>query len=461
MSVRRPRARGHGMVALAFAGVVVLTGVAFDRLGPAVPEPAPAGGAVSTASFCPHGGGKGWTGTLALANPGDRPVDARVTSLGRDEPADSVEVTVPAGGEVLHDVPADTRASSTFVESFGGWLAAGWIVRSEDPVGIGTEPCATLAGRSWYLAAPTTQQGRDAYLVVMNPFFRDAVLDVSLFSGGAPIRDTRFHDLVVPARRSASLKLDAAKEGAGALGVELDARVGRVAVASLGVGVKGSGVSSVLGTTQPAQHWVLPTSSGTGRATLVVFTPGESNLRVGATLMSDMPFRPLQDLTAAEEAASSARGYPVVSDGSSAVDLLAEGEGVVTALRAIGQSDDDAATGGTSLPGPAWVVLPTVVAEPWSPGLVLANPGESAVHVTLRLLPSAAGAATHTTTVRVGPTSAVGAPEGFLEHDPRAAVLVTADGDVVALGASTSLGVRGISLYGLSMGVPLPSGSVP
>lgn len=458
---RRSRVRGQGVVALAFVGVVVLAGVAFDRLGPAVPELAPAGGAASAASFCPHGGGKGWTGTLALANPGDAPVDARLTSLGRDLPAESVEVTVPARGELLHDVTADTRASSTLVESFGGWLAAGWIVRSEDPAGLGAEPCATLAGRSWYVAASTTQQGRDAYLIVMNPFFRDAVLDVSLFSAGAPIRDTRFHDLVVPARRSVGLKLDAAKEGAGALGVQVDAKVGRVAVASLGVGVKGTGVSSVLGTTEPADHWVLPTSSGTGQATLVVFTPGVSNLRVGATLMSGKPFRPLQDLTAAEQAASSAQGFPVQTEGPSAVDLRAEGGTVVAAVRAIGQTDDDAATGGTATPGPAWVVLPTVIAEPWVPGLVLVNPGDDQVQVTLRLISAGAAGPPHPTTVSIEPMSSVGAPARFLEHDPRAAVLVTADGDVVALGGSTSLGIHGISLYALSMGVPLPSGSIP
>jgi len=50
-----------------------------------------------------------------------------------------------------------------------------------------------------------------------------------------------------------------------------------------------------------------------------------------------------------------------------------------------------------------------------------------------------------------------GAPKGFLERPDRAAVLVTANGPIVALGASTSGGANGLAFFGSAVGVPVPS----
>jgi hypothetical protein len=56
----------------------------------------------------------------------------------------------------------------------------------------------------------------------------------------------------------------------------------------------------------------------------------------------------------------------------------------------------------------------------------------------------------------------VAAPAEFLAEAPRAGVWVHADGgDVIALGATTSLGIEGFARYALVLGVPVPAEGSP
>jgi len=83
------RGRGQGLFSLAVLVVVVGGGFALQRgVGPKPPEPAAAATSSSGAWFCPHGGGqKEWKATLYLANPGDAPVIARVSSFSAKKAA--------------------------------------------------------------------------------------------------------------------------------------------------------------------------------------------------------------------------------------------------------------------------------------------------------------------------------------------------------------------------------------
>ena len=128
---------------------------------------------------------------------------------------------------------------------------------------------------------------------------------------------------------------------------------------------------------------------------------------------------------------------------------------MIAGLIARGAADDDAASGGTTTVAERWIVTPTAAEEPWSPHIVVVNPGEEDVEVVLRTLPSAEDGEAAEVTITV-PAGQVGAPpRSFLEADPRAAVVVSADGPVVALGASTSSGLRGFAWYALAIGIPI------
>lgn len=449
--------RGQGILALGLALAVVAAGVLLDEVGIAEPGAPASPAARSSVWLCPHGGGEGWRGTVVLANPGEQPLDALITTLGSGRPQTPVQVTVPAGRQLLQEVPADTREAATLVEVFGGDLAAAWQVQSEELAGLGAEPCATAGATSWWLADPGTPQGDDAYLVVMNPFAVDAVIDIVLFTADrAPIRDAEWTDLAIGARRSVALRVDRKAEGEEAVTAMVDAKVGRVAAASVVVGRDG-GIRSTLGVAELAASWSLPTASGTGRATLLLGSPADDDIAFGASLLSRRIPQVAGGLSDVEQAGASSRAYAITTIGPSSVEVEVRADGLVAAaLRVEGPGSDDGATAGVAAPAAAWVVMPTVVGSPAFPSLVLVNPGTRDAEVTLRFLPAGEAGVPDPVTVAVPAATAVNAPAAFLELAPAASVLVTAEGgEVVAIGASTSRGVLGLSRYALVMGTPL------
>ena len=449
---------GRGVLVLVVAGLVVLGGIAAERAGPAAPAAAVRGTAVSSAWLCPHGGGKGWTGTIALADPGAEPVDVRVTELSTGAPSAPVTITVPAGHEVLQPVEAGSTADATYVEAFGGWVAAGWLVRSAPPAqGLGVGPCAPAASRTWYTTDSDTQQGHRSYLVVMNPFSVEAVFDVALFRPRLPpVRSADWIDLTLPPGRTMALNVGAKVLGQEIVGAEVDVSRGRVAAASLSVSPDG-GVRSVLGAPAASTTAFLPVAEGAGQAELAAFVPGTQGVQFATQLLSAVSPQAAGTAANTQQPGASTAGYPIISVGPSSVDVTSAG-GVpfVATLRARGQQHDDAATGGAVAPASAWVVTPTVDGEPAHPQLVLVDPGPTAVLVTLQLLTPGLGPAGPRVTITVQAGRVAGAPRGFLQKADRAAVLVTADGPIVALGASTSGGVNGLASYGSAIGVPVP-----
>ena len=467
------RARGQGVLTVMVAGTVVVGAFFLDRLG--VREPAEAAPATATSAtwHCPHGGGEAYEGNVFLANPGDTEVTARVTELDAEAADGTSVVLVPPGSQVEVDVAASTRSSSTFVETFGGWVAAGWMVRGAGgEAGIGAEPCAPEARRDWVSAAPTTAEGDDAFLVVMNPFDTDAVFDVALFTEDrAPVRHAELTDVTVPPRRSTAIRLNRYAQGERGLGVSIQVSSGRVAASTFVVS-RGRGIESVLASVAPGERQVLLTATGTGRSMLAVAIPtvpsdqgavsGQIGSTFAATLRSQDPPQPAGGLAEQAQQPETAAAYAVTTLGPSAVDLVVSaGAPLIGAIRTAGVGRDGAATAGSAAPGTSWVITPTVAGEPARAGLLLLNPGASQATVTVTSIPSE-GDTVSETVVSVPPGSVGVLPRGFLEGIGSASLLVTADGSpVVALGASTSLGNDGLSLFGLAAGVPRPSQGTP
>jgi hypothetical protein len=453
------RARGQGVLTILLIGGIVIGGVVFDRVGVRAPGQATAGEAVSASWSCPHGGGPDWQAQLFLANPGTADVIARITSMDDDGSAAPQTVTVPAGREVRVEPAAEQRSASTFVETFGGWIAAGWVVHgASGEVGVGAEPCAPAAGRSWYSAGISAGQDERGFLVVMNPFDVDAVFDVALFAAARnPIRDSDLTDVTLRPGRSIAIDVGAYAKGEEALGVDLEVSTGRVAAATTVVSSR-SGITSVLATPSPNTDWILPTMGGAGQSILSLESPADEGSDVQAVALAGGGVTPLEGLSAKSLDPASAAIFPVVSDGPTGVKVsVQDGAPVVAALRTTGRGNDSGATGGAAAPAEDWVVMPTVAGEPSIPGLVIVNPGDGSARVTLRLL-ARQGGPSDEITIEVPAASAVSAPRGFLAKAPDAGVMVHADGSpVVALGASTSLGNSGLSTFGMAVGVPMPT----
>jgi hypothetical protein len=447
------------MLAVAVLVVIVGGGFVLQGMGVRSPEEGPAGTSSSGAWFCPHGGGpKQWKATLYLANPGDTPVAARVTSISAKKPGDPRDITVPAQATVSVQVPAKGREASTYVEYFDGWVAASWVAQGGGgEIGVGADPCAPATSPTWFAPDGTTEQGEDAYLVVMNPFAANAVFDVVLLTPKrAPIRSTELTDKVLRPGKSIAFRLNAFDEGDPAVGAEVDVSLGRVAVSSLGI-TKDGGIRSVIGAVQTGSRTVFPLGGGAGQSTLKLMVPGADQVDFGATLLSGEAPMPAGGLTEASQNPTSAKPYPVTFSGPSSVDVVAQGTGSFAAsLRSVGVGNDDGATGGGA-PAADWVVLPAIAGEPARPRIVIVNPGNTSVTVALHALMSDADTPTADATMTI-PAGTVGqVPPGFLEglHDS-AVEIQSSGGDILALAASTSLGVKGLSTYALAMGVSVP-----
>jgi hypothetical protein len=297
-------------------------------------------------------------------------------------------------------------------------------------------------------------------LVVTNPYDVDAIVDVALFSADrAPIRPEGWTDLEIGARRSVVLPVNRAAEGEEALLADVTAQVGRIAVGSYVVGRDG-GIRSALASPDVAGAAVeLPVAGGAGPTTLAIGVPSEAEVRFDATLLTREPPQAAGGLTDGEQAGPTSRAYPVTTGGPSSVHVRVESGDVIATLRAAGQAVDDGATAGASAAASAWVVPSTVLGEPAFPAIVLVNPGSRDASVTLRHLPGGGDVVGDEAQVAVPAGAAIAVPRAFLEAAPRAAVLARSQGgEIVALGASASLGVQGFSRYALVAGVPLPAG---
>ena len=167
---------------------------------------------------------------------------------------------------------------------------------------------------------------------------------------------------------------------------------------------------------------------------------------------------PAGGLTEASQNPTSARPYPVTYSGPSSVNVVAQGEGAfAAALRSVGVGNDDGATGGSAEAAADWVVLPAIAGEPARPRIVLVNPGNTSVTVTIHALAAEGDTPPADVTLTIEPGSVDQVPPGFLEGVHLSAVQVSSSGgDILALAASTSLGVKGLSTYALAMGVPIP-----
>jgi hypothetical protein len=451
--------RGQTLFALASVAFFVAALFWLDRVGVRSAGGLAPGTAPSGAWVCPHGGASEVSLAMYLANPGSGVVTARVTGLGTEAAGSPESYEVPAGSTVRIDKVPNDRGAATYIEYFGGWIGAGWVSSTDG--GVAAEPCAADAARDWYLADETTQLGEVAFVVVANPFAAPAVLDVVLYTADrAPIRDSEWTDLVIPARRSTALHLNTLVEGEPALAVVLEVSVGRVVAASLGVSDR-TNVRSALGWTKPAPGATFPLMQGSGQTELLLLSTSESSIRFGATgLTQDQP-RPVGGLTEQEHGPATARAYAIpVEPGPVGIRLFTlEDAPVVGALRALGPGEDLGATAGAVEGSDSWLVLPATSSASAVPGAVLVNDGDVDVEATVELLPQEGDTAAAPVTVRVPAHSAAAVPPEFWASAPGAAMLIRAEGGpLVALAASTVPGEGSADAFALSMGVPLLHG---
>jgi Family of unknown function (DUF5719) len=458
------RSRGQLGWALLLVAVVAIGGTFLQReVGPKASASASSAAAPSGAWLCPHGGGPEWAVTLELANPGTTPVQVRVTRLSGRKPSAPDSFTVAPGMELMVHDAAEERNSASFIEYFGGWVAAGWVIHAGGgEKGVAAEPCLPRAAERWFVPDGLTTERQVAYLVIMNPFATDAIFTLTLYTQKrAPITAGAWTNVVLGPHRSRAFRLNAKALGEGAVSTLVDVEVGRVAAASLGLAELGGIRSSTGVADSPPQRTILPAGFAQEASTLVVMNATDGRPELQATLLSKEGSQTLGGLVQNTPNAGSAQPYPVTTEEPSALDVRST-PGSVVALRTLGVSADQGSTTGASAPAAAWVVLPSIAGAPAHPGLILTNPGDVPAVVKLSLLPSAPGTVPPPETVTIQPGRVVAGPKLFVTAKPFAAILVTAEsGTVVPSAASYSLGQDGNATYAVSLGVPIPDAWIP
>lgn len=445
--------RSRGVSALALIVLAALGVALAPDVHPLEPSDEPV--AVSTASgawFCPHGGGEDWKTTLAIANPGESPVKVRITTFAETGKPKESELEVPASSTRLFAVDAGARESSSMVEYFGGWVAAGWVSRANgDDRGVAAEPCLSEIASTWYLPDASTVEDEDDAIVLSNPFAVDAVVSVTLLTPGRdPTRTEALTNIIVRARTTKTVRLGRTLLGETTVSAIVDVSVGRVAAGMLAI-TGSTGIRASIGYAGlPPGDTVMAGGEDTGRSELILMLPPGDLPTLSATLLGSGPEQPVAGIPEAEIPAGSARAFPVATAPASAI--IATAASVPAARRHGGRSGDDGSSIGV-LPSLRWVVLPAVSGGPFHSGIVLVNPGDSTVTVTLRPLGAAVGAIT----VSVPARGVVSVPVAFADAVAQVGVLVVADGGpIVAATAASSLGKDGYASYAVANGVPVP-----
>lgn len=458
------RSRAQVLSAVVVLVVVVAGGVYLQReVGPRAVASGPPGQAPSGAWFCPHGGGTDWEVTLAVANPGPSAVDIRVTGLSERRPSTPKSYTVEPGTEVLVSEAAEDRDRSTFIEYFGGWVAAGWVAHAGGGErGVAAEPCLPRAGQRWFVPDGTTTERQEAFVVVMNPFASQATFTLTLYTQKeAPITTKAWTNVSIKPYRSRAFRLNTTALGYNPVSTQIDVKVGRVAAASLGLSDLGGIRSSVGVLGEPPERTILPGGFDQGATTLVAMNTATTRPGVDGTLLSRDTLLGLSSIRQGPPRAASAVIYLITTDGPSTIDVRSTA-GVVVARRTLGKSSDQGSTAGSPEAAGAWVVLPAVAGPPFHSGLVLANPGDETVEVTLSVLPSGTGEVPEPVTMRIPAGRTVAGPKLFVTAKPLAAILaVSSSGTLVLAAASYSLGLEGFATYAVSAGVPIPDEWVP
>jgi hypothetical protein len=451
--------------------------------------------APSGAWYCPHGGGKGWTGALSISNPGDTDVSIRIRTMTRHGDHPAQEATVPAHSRLSVEVPASTREASTEVEYFGGWVAAGWVTTAperpaspgsggaapspaptpspgpsaspgtpggesgspEEPAveaGVAAESCAGAAGRTWYLADGSTVQGQEDYVVVMNPFGSEASFHLALL---AEAREVDGGEITVPGGQSRAIHVNLKALGEQTVAAVVTSDIGRVVAASLGIADSG-GIRSAIGVPTPIADPVVPGAGDAGGTEIPFLNPAKVGVSYGVDFLNDKG-RSLALPPGQRVGPNATRTETLTATGPGAVSIVPDGDWELVAdRRTLGIRGDQGSTPALA-PAPAWL-LSSPAAGPFDAAQVaLANTGPDPVTVTLTGLTPTGLAPGPPASVTIPPDSSIQAPVPFLAGHAQASVVAVSDGgSFVAVMTATARQGAG---YAAAAGVPIPPQWIP
>ena len=434
-----PGARAGAVVALSV--LVVLSGTLLGRAGTKPAPTGPAGPLVySGATFCPHGGGAGWKGWLAVANPDSTPVTVRTTTFAGTAVRLVRSFTLGPKRETYREIPVSDPSSATEVEYFGGPVAAGTILRSTGPnADVAAERCVDAAGSSSFLPDQTTAADEHTSAIVMNPFATPAEFDVIIRTNQRTVRPGPLTPAVLKPYSAVAIPIDPwAREGAGetAVTVEIASVVGRVIAGSLVGSPRGVRAEAGL---PIASRGAVIAAAGYHGGSLEVLNPGDR--RASLTIVAEGPSGP--SAIPAENGGSvvapgSARSFDLGDQSDAGIHVDAGGGRIAAALRLSGPNGGEAAITGSFELGDRWAVPPTLPSTGGTARLALENPFGRQASVRIEWIGPSGPVGGRPTIAQIGPnrTVTVDMPESKV---PLFALVTSLKGAVFPAETSSSL----------------------
>jgi hypothetical protein len=363
------------------------------------------------------------------------------------------ELTVFAGGDAIGSADyrtGPTGATTIDVVSVAAVGTAGALV--ETPIvstavgsvmfgshSFSAEACASTPERVALVAGGSTSGGHEFVVQLMNPFAREAVVDLVVQSDAGQESNERFTSMIIPARDSVIVDFTALIPGREAISVRIEAVEGRVL--AVGRQVIDDGVA-IWRAVAPAQGWFLPVPAL------------EKDRKVIIANSSDVDVEYQVDLYGPEELEEAyvsgvlpAHGQvesPLTPAGEGTLGIRVISTGPVVASLWMETESGVAVTTGIVDPATRWLLPGAGAPEEGRAVLVVMNPGLEDVAVTVRpLRPKST-----VTRYEVG-------ADGLLEIElgPATGYLVESEGPTLVMWMATRLGAGAAAV-----GVPIQGG---
>lgn len=359
-------------------------------------------GARSSAWFCTGATAEtdgAANGTVVVANAGSRRLNGRATVVPSEGEPRQVDLSVAPSGRTtlrLTDVVAAPYASA-LVELDGGEAVV--ELSATGPLGDSATACASSASTSWYFAEGVTTRDALEVISLFNPFPEDAVVDLVFFTEEGEVTPQALTGLSVRGRGMHAINVGEHVQRRVQVSAQISARAGRLVASRLqtfdGTDTR-KGMSVTLGAASPGDLWYFPEGFlGEGLTErFQLFNPGRDEAR-----------------TAVELALEQGQAEPIILTvpGESRVTLVANDEaripkGVAHAVtvrstngvpvvveRTIDAASPANRTGlaittGARVAAARWVVAAGQADDTTEEWLVLQNPGNRPVRVSVTLL---------------------------------------------------------------------------